>query len=225
MNIFLDIETIPGQKPGLRELLAADITVPGSYKKAESIAEWEAQQKPQLVEEAWRKTALDGAHGQVACASIAIDDGSPICFWEEDWATAEPKILHNLFSTIEQAYDPSSMTRPVFIGHNIAGFDLRFLYHRAVINGVRPATAIPFGANAWDSQVFDTMFEWAGRNKYVSLTKLCEALGIDGKGDIDGSKVWDYVRAGRISEVASYCDGDVLRVREAHRRLTFQEAA
>ena len=55
--------------------------------------------------------------------------------------------------------------------------------------------------------IFDTMTAWAG------------------VGNIDGSKVWDYVRTGRIADVVEYCKGDVERVRAIHRRMTFAEAA
>jgi len=122
------------------------------------------------------------------------------------------------------------MTRPTFIGHNIVAFDLRFIFQRAVLNGVIPPSIIPFNARPWDDSVFDTMTAWAGVGNRVSLDKLCGAFGIAKKGseigdDIDGSKVWDYVRTGRIADVVEYCKGDVERVRAIHRRMTFAEAA
>lgn len=77
------------------------------------------------------------------------------------------------------------------------------------------------------------MTAWAGIGNRISLDKLCRVMGIPTKGseigdEIDGSKVWDFVQAGRIADVATYCCGDVERVREIHRRMTFayqQEAA
>ncbi len=53
------------------------------------------------------------------------------------------------------------------------------------------------------------------------MAKICKALGIDGKGDIDGSKVWDYVQAGRIAEVAEYCKGDISRTLAMYKRFNF----
>jgi hypothetical protein len=228
MHIFLDIETIPAQGAGVREEIAAAIAPPGNYKKAETIAEWEREQKPALVEEAWRKTALDGALGQVACAALAVDDAPPAVFYEEDWARAEPRILRGLFAAIRAAHDGARMTRPVFVGHNIAGFDLRFLFQRAVLHGIEPPAVIPFNARPWEDCIFDTMTAWAGYGNRVGLDKLCRALGLPGKGseigaEIDGSKVWDFVADGRIAEVAEYCKGDVERVRAVFRRLTFAE--
>jgi hypothetical protein len=230
MHIFLDIETIPAQGAGVREEIAAGIAPPGNYKKAETIAEWEREQKPALVEEAWRRTALDGALGQIACAALAIGDAPPVAFYAEDWARAEPGILRHLFAAIRAAHDAArhsaNLARPVLVGHNIAGFDLRFLFQRAVLHGIEPPAVIPFQARPWDDCIFDTMSAWAGHGNRVALDKLCRALSVPGKGseigeEIDGSKVWDFVADGRIAEVAEYCKGDVERVRAVFRRLTF----
>jgi predicted PolB exonuclease-like 3'-5' exonuclease len=46
-------------------------------------------------------------------------------------------------------------------------------------------------------------------------------LGIPGKGDMDGSKVWPMFQAGQHKEIASYCMDDVRRTREMHKRMTF----
>ena len=59
---------------------------------------------------------------------------------------------------------------------------------------------------------------------------ICEALGIPGKGsefddpedEIEGAKVWDAVAAGRIADVARYCNGDVERTRLMHKRMIFE---
>jgi predicted PolB exonuclease-like 3'-5' exonuclease len=52
---------------------------------------------------------------------------------------------------------------------------------------------------------------------------LCLALSIPTpKGDLDGSKVWQYVQDGRHEEVAAYCRRDVEATRQVHRRMTFQ---
>lgn len=226
MNIYLDIETVPAQDPAVRAELAAEITAPGNYKKAESIAEWERDHKPALVDEAWRKTSFDGARGQIVCISVAADDSEPATYFYDDWANKEQDIIAEAFSYIDLTFDPSSQRKPVFIGHNIVGFDLRFLFQRAVINGIKPPSIIPFHAKPWDAQVYDTMAAWAGVGNRVSMDKLCKALKIAGKGseigeEIDGSKVWDFVQAGRIADVAKYCAGDVERVRAIHKAMTF----
>lgn len=120
-----------------------------------------------------------------------------------------------------------STVKPVFVGHNVIDFDLRFMFQRSVMLGVRPPACIPFDAKPWDGSVFDTMTAWAGARNRVTMDKLCKVFGIEAKGseiedEIDGSKVWDFVKDGRISDVAKYCAGDVARTRSIYKRLTFQ---
>lgn len=236
MNIYLDIETIPTQNPEARAAIAAGITAPANYSKPESIAKWLEENREAEAEKAWRRTSFDGALGQIAVVSVAIDNDAPMTFWSDDWTNHEPAILRELFQLIDDARavpafgNVRAEREPVFIGHNLVGFDLRFLFQRAVLNGIRPSACIPFQAKPWDSKVYDTMVAWAGHNGRVSLDKLCSALGLAAKGseigeEIDGSLVWDFVRAGRIADVATYCAADVERVREIHKRMTFWSEA
>jgi hypothetical protein len=150
-----------------------------------------------------------------------------VTFWSKDWAGTERQIMGDFFEELKYRFEPSRDRRPVFIGHNLVGFDLRFLYQRSVMLGIRPPVWLPINAKPWDDSVFDTMTAWAGFGNRVSLDKLCRAFGIAAKGseigeEIDGSKVYDFVKAGRIKDVAKYCAADVERTRQVHRRLTFQ---
>lgn len=251
MNIFLDIETIPDQRPGALDAFLADarenFRAPSTLTKEQAakdlgmtdaseikftpkdamISKWEAEfsstKAVEVAEQAWRKTSFDGGAGCIAVASIAIDDDPPIRFFSDSWQSNEQLILMDLFETLSQSYDPSVMTRPCFIGHNHIAFDLPFIWKRAIILGIRPPSFLPRSPRPWDSDiVFDTMTQWAGTGNRISMDALCSALGIPGKDGMDGSQVWDYVRDGKIAEVAEYCAADVERTRAIYKRLTFQ---
>lgn len=244
MNIYLDIETIPSQSPAVLEMLRADaqaeieaIKAPANYKDEAKIAEYIAGKRAEIdagIEEKWRRTSFDGAFGHVAVIGFAIGDAEPVTHYSEQYGThdSEAVILSDFFAAIEHASTrlltggTRSAAAPTFIGHNLVDFDLRFIFQRAVMLGIKPPSCIPFDAKPWDKTVFDTMTTWAGARNRVSLDKLCRAFGIDGKGseigeEIDGSQVWDFVKAGRIADVARYCAGDVERARQIHKRLTF----
>lgn len=233
--IFIDIETIPDQRPGAKDKIAADIRPPASMSKPETIAKWEAEQRPAAVEQAWRKTALDGSRGQIAVISWAINEEPPEAHYFESWAWTEPNVLADFFSAASDAIASlragENMRRPLVVGHNHTGFDLRFIFQRAVIHGVKPPLWLPTNPKPWDTEsVFDTMVQWAGAKGYVRMDDICEALGIEGKGsefsdgtEIDGSMVWDFVRDGYISQVAEYCNGDVERTRAMYKRMNFIE--
>jgi hypothetical protein len=233
MSIYvLDIETAPAQNIEIIELLAAEsvaekaaIKPPSNYKDEAKIAEYIAAKKLEIdadFENRYRKTALDGAYGQIVCLGVAVDDQEPEVFYRDDWRASEKEILTDAFEYLRQSFDPSCDRRPVFVGHNITGFDLRFVYQRCVINSIAPPSMIPFNAKSWSESIADTMTMFAGFGNRISLVKLCRVLGIDSPKDgIDGSKVYDYLLDGKVNEVAEYCKRDIEATREAYRRLSF----
>lgn len=229
MNIYIDIETIPAQRPDVLDEIKATIKAPATYKKPESIAEWLRTEGPAAIDEAYRKTGLDGAYGQVCVVGLALGEDTPVTIFEDDWQApcAERRILEALSCQLLDWVEPGDLLSTCVIGHNVSAFDLRFLAQRSIVNGIRPHAVIARAAQAkpWEAdKVFDTMVQWTGSASVrASLDKLCKALSIPTpKGDITGATVWDAVQAGRIQEVAAYCAGDVAATREVHRRMTFQ---
>lgn len=219
-TIFLDIETVPTIRPDVIADIRASIKPPATYKKPESIKEWMEENLDAETELAVRKTALDGAFGRVCCIGIAIDD-------------RPAKTLHlgnemGLLTMLSDELDKlpvSDWWTTVVVGHNVSAFDLRFLMQRHIVHGIKPHAIIKRAAQAkpWDdAKVFDTMVQWAGVGNRISLDKLCNVLGIQTpKGEITGANVWDFVRAGKIEEVADYCKRDVEATRKVWERLTF----
>lgn len=215
MNIYLDIETLPSDSDWVREEVAKGITCPGNYSKPESIAKWEAENKPALVDEALQKTGLDGGYGRVCCIGIAVDDG-PV---RVELATEEAPLL----AIVKEALDVGNM--PVIVGHNIS-FDIRFLFQRCVVNGVWPGKALYAAslAKPWDKCLADTMLMWHPQNK-VSLAKLAKILGIEKNDPVEGSQVAALWKEGKHDAIIAHCKSDVEVVREVHRKLTFHKAA
>lgn len=223
MNKFvIDIETCPAQDPAVKAHILANMQPPGNISKADTIALWHIEKKPAAAEEAWRKTSFDGGLGHICVIGVAIDDEPPVAIYSRDWHASEADVLREFFDLIDAACAKHPNVRPVFVGHNMIEFDLRFIFQRAVVLGVQPSPHIPFNARPWgDSSVFDTMTAWAGARNTVSLDKLARVLGVGGKGDMDGSMVWDAVKEGRIDEVAEYCKSDIAMTRAAYKRMTF----
>lgn len=222
MNLFLDIETLPTDRQDVRELLASKVTHPGTISKAETIAKWNEESRPAAIEEAVSKTGLDGTFGRVCVIGWAVDDGKVETLQS---ANDEESLLRAFADRVNTGFPPFETC---VIGHNVSGFDLRFLVQRFIVNSIRPPSVISRAAQAkpWESEkVFDTMVQWSGAGSKPggSLEKLCMALSIQSpKGDIDGSKVAAAVAAGRIDDVADYCARDVEATRKVWRRMTFQ---
>lgn len=224
----------------------AAICPPRNLKDPAKIADWEATERPRKTkvlqdekaaldqdwktkyEEAWRRTSFDGALCHVVAIGWALDNQKPkVIHSGEGWPSllAEMKLLKQFYGAISEIPSERQVTLR-WIGHNVVDFDLRVLYQRSVVHGVRPPLSIPFHAKPWGDRVYDTMAAWCGARSRVSLDKLCRVLGIAAKGaelgdEIDGSMVWDFVKAGKLADVAVYCGGDVERAREVHQRMSF----
>ena len=247
MKLFFDIETIPAQSgehcydnylkaeledfkapSGLTKTQAcSDLGLTGNdakfTSKEDAIAKWEAKfsqdKAPEVAEGKWRKTSFDGSAGEVISIAWAFDDDD-ILSVSRQLGESESQLLESFFSSVREKYQNKT---PFFIGQYIAGFDLKFLFHRAVILGVRPGFDIPFDGRH-DRDFYCTQMAWAGYGGRMSQDNLCKALGIEGKpGDIDGSKVWDFVNEGKVERVEEYNRDDVNKVRQIYNRLTFNK--
>ena len=243
-NIFIDTETTPDQRPGRRdayiqaardnfrapsgltkEQAAADLGLTDANEikftsKDAMLARWVERFRDEKADEVgdaeWRKTSFDGAKGQICCIGLALDDAAPFVFY----GGREADILRDFFNEVNKHILRSSLRRPTFIGHNIASFDLRFIFQRAVINRVPVPVWFPRNARPWDDSINDTMLMWSGHGGKISLARLCESLGVESDNDIDGSMICDMYMHGQIAKIAEYCADDVRITRECWRLMT-----
>lgn len=224
ITVVMDLETLPCADADLIAEIQASVKPPKTLKKAESIAAWWSEEGEQAKADAVHRTGLDGAYGRILAIGFAIEHHEPFCIIDADEKKVISEFYRILDNAIQVEHEKGFATQQVtFVGHNLVGFDLRFLWQRSVVNGITPPRYIPFGAKEWDKTVFDTMTKWnPDREKRTSLDKLCKILGVESpKGDIDGSKVAQAWADCRGEEIATYCCGDVRATRQIYQRLTF----
>lgn len=200
-KLFLDIETLPASE---------------EYHQTLKMMQAKKGRKDGDFDEYLLKTSFDGAYGRILCIGYAVDD--------------EPtEILYNKNDekkTLEQFWDLAQYA-DLFIGHNVMDFDLRFIFQRSIINGVKPPQNLlnlPF-ARYRNNPIFDTMKEWAKwSNNTVGLEHLALALGVPSPKDgIDGSQVRDFYKAGKINDILKYCKRDVETTRAVYKKMIFEE--
>jgi 3'-5' exonuclease len=221
-TLVLDIETVGTSRQDVIDYIATTVKPPATYKKPESIATWYKEEGPQAIADAVAKTGLDGAFGRVVCIGYQLDDmESPFVLRSLN----ERELLESFAKMLDECIAPSDVLATSVVGHNVSGFDLRFLMQRYIVNGIKPPLVLKRAAEAkpWEAEkVFDTMIQFAGTGNRISLDKLCLALSIPSpKGDMDGSKVSQYVMDGRLEEVAEYCYRDVEATKAVFERMTF----
>lgn len=224
--LYLDIETVGAPSPEMVAEITSQITPPGNYKKAETIAEWEANTKPDLVKEALSKTSLNGVAGKIVCIGWAWGDGGVQAQMTPEGGD-ETDALTWAFRSMNDARPKTGYERPVIVGHNVAAFDIRFLWQRAFVLGVKVPAWFPRDPKAWDQNIHDTMQMWGGARDFVSLDTLCKAMGLPGKGNMSGADVQGMWERGEIDAIAEYCRGDIERVRAVHQKMlvAYGEAA
>lgn len=229
MNLYCDIETLPAIDPELIAEIAASVKPPATHKKQETIDAWMLENKESAIKELVGKTSFDGLFGRIACIAWAFDDGEVCSTLHTD---SEVEAINRFYDAVREVakvgYHGGNTSVPIaVVGHNVAGFDLPFLKHRSIIQGICPQPDIRKAMNAkpWDACIADTMLMWSPeREKRVSMDKLCKVFGIAGKGDFDGSMVAE-TWPNDPQKVIDYCKDDVVRTRLIYKRLSFSDVA
>ena len=204
-ELFIDVETVPAQRADVLAWLAARALAKGT--------------SPEDTDKEYRATSLSPVLGELAVVSYALDDGDPITYARDfNSPTGERDLVRRVAEDLRDLDEERRLRR--IVAHN-AAFDRTVLRTRAMVHGVK----LPYGVHAvnlkpWDSPWWCTQDALRVDRGGPSLDAACVAFGVPLlKGDIDGSKVWDAICAGRIDEVAAYCADDVRRVRSVYRKI------
>lgn len=118
---------------------------------------------------------------------------------------------------------------PQLVTWNGNSFDLPVLRYRAMVNRVSaPGLSVrPYFHRYTEDAVdlCDVLTSYSA-NSRIKLDQLSKILGLPGKPDgMDGSRVEELVDAGRLAEVARYCEGDVLNTYHIWLRYLFFRGA
>ncbi|MFA5927357.1 MAG: ribonuclease H-like domain-containing protein [Patescibacteria group bacterium] len=214
MKLCLDIETLPADEsmvPQIKFLYGRKLEKIAKRKETSDTPVYGESDASVDFDKYYRGTSLDGSFGQILCIAYAIDDDEVrvICHPDD-----EKKTLQEFWGIAKSAH--------LFIGHNVMDFDLRFIYQRSIVLGVRPSRELSF-ARYRSEPIYDTMKEWAKwSNNNISLENLAIALDIDSPKDgIDGSQVYDFYKEGKVKEICDYCKRDVAATRAVYKRMIF----
>ena len=208
--LYLDIETVGCQDESRVDFEAA---IPKNISKAETKLKWLEENRQSVID----KTALDGWLGHVVQISAQFQD-------KEFSATAksveeEQDILLKFLLFAIEAKSVEFYIQPAIVGHNIIGFDIPFLWKRAVCLGAKLPSWFPRKPKEWSGETVDTMLAFSGYKEFISMDKLCGHLGIEGKGDMDGSMIAQMWKDGKHQEIADYCMDDVQKVKQIHEKM------
>ena len=212
--LYIDIETLPCADP----TKVPDPKPPANYKDPEKIAAWIADAKA----DAHRETSLDPLLGRVFAIGYAVD-ADPVRVLYDATGDEEARLIAELAAVVDAAREDGRSTI-TWVGHNISGFDLKWLWFRAVKYGHRDlARVIPY--QRWQAGLCEDTLKLAQGSdwsaKGLGLSRLAEYFGHAGKAEgLDGAKVYDAWLAGEHERIQADCRADVELTRDLSERFT-----
>lgn len=211
--VFFDFETAPYYE-SLDELAQANPKIASLWStRCEYLRSRFDENKDKTDEELYlEKAALTAEFGRLVCAS----------FGRVTWVGEEPSAIiksyvssdeSEVLAGVEKVFNKFASLK--FTGHNIKRFDIPYACKRLLING----DALPKGLQVtnmkpWEMPFIDTSEVWsfgAWQEGFASLDLLATCLGLESpKEEMHGSEVGEYFRRGQLTEIAKYCEQDVL---------------
>lgn len=207
--VTIDIETLPALEPANDGCSSKDAGRIGGDKA---------------------KSALNGDFGRILCIGYSDEDRlgarrTGVIGWDEShrrFTCDEPSILRAFWGMM-RGFRPGTDR---VVGHNIFDFDLKFIYKRSVVHGVRPTVELSF-ARYRSQPIFDTMCEWErwSYGSRIGLDRLARVLSLESsKADgVNGSCVSELFGLGEHRRIRDYCLRDVELTRAIYRRMVFAD--
>lgn len=163
-----------------------------------------------VIQSYYNKAALFPEWGRIVCISIGYIHNEELHI--KSFTGEEADILTSFVEAVQK-------TGRKLVAHNIS-FDIPYIRKRYFINRLpvneylTETQGLDVGMKIWDLEkvLFDTMALWKGVNwANTSLDELAMCFGIPSskQGEVSGANVGDAFYAGRIQEIAEYCEKDV----------------
>jgi hypothetical protein len=219
MKVVLDIETV--QAPREEWARIAGVTL-GAHLWAEGsddlFARAEADQRRQLEDELYEKSAFDGTFSRIVCIGLLMLTDTLEAQGAVAWyGTNEKRLLEEFWTRL------GHLRPSLFITHNGLSFDLPFIKKRSIIHQVKPSLDIPL-AKFRTEPVYDTMAVWSNweQRGWIKLDVLARALNVATKSG-SGKQVAELWAKGAGKEIAEYCLQDTYVTYACYCRMNFRE--
>jgi 3'-5' exonuclease len=215
-KLVFDLETIP-DVPGIRRIYDIADTVPDA-----GVRDWFAQQRRAASGNDFAPLHLQ----RVVAIGCALRDDNGLRVWSVgEVADNEPELIRRFFDGIERF-------TPQLVSWNGSGFDLPVLHHRAMVHGVSAARYWEKGDNDRDFRSNNYLGRYHARHVDVmdvlacyqarasaGLDAMARLCGFPGKLGMDGADVGAAIEAGRLADVRSYCETDVMNTYLLYQRF------
>ena len=214
--LFADIETVRIEKT----LTKGPLFDSWKYKHRDEGFTTDKQYKDLFLE----KAPLYAEFGKIVCISFGYIDANRSLVTMSLFGEDEKKILEDFITVLNKFTKKSSRK---ICGFAIKQFDLPYIMRRLIINNLPVPDSIDFSdSKPWElTHILDLKEIWKSNSWYTaSLINLTTSLDLPSpKGVMDGSEVSTYYYAGKLNEIAEYCEQDVEATCNIYLKLSLQE--
>jgi hypothetical protein len=221
-SIFFDIET-SGLYPTLEEAKIKDPHLSELWVKR---CKWLQKQadpgESTDPSDLWiTRSSLHPEFGRIVCVTFGVFTPEGVerltSFYGED----EKDILEKANKVLANSRSKSYK----LAGQNIKNFDVPYLGKRMLINNITPDPIIQtWNKKPWETSFLDLaeIFAFgAWGQTFSSLDLISHVLGIPtSKDNMEGSQVHEYYWDGRVEDIKSYCEQDVVCTMNCFKRIT-----
>ena len=156
----------------------------------------------------------------ILCSSCALLDRSYNLLELFTLKGDEQGIVQDFFALINEK-------RPQLVGFNSKQFDIALLTLKALKYGVDASGYFHLGKNSYgyidrwhNNYLKDSNFhiDLSKTLRFGSMDRICKALGIPGKLEVEGSGVVALYEEGLLQDIYDYCESDVINTLLLHYR-------
>ncbi len=222
--VVFDIET-SGFPPEDFDKAEIDYLMKGADKEEDE--EKRQQMKDEVIKQLnlWPLTA-----GIVAISLLNVESGNGISLYcAEEESEIEKKEGDRTYQYISgdekkvlQKFWEYIVKFEEFVTFNGRTFDCPFVMLRSAILGIKPSRDLMIGTRYQSPHHIDLLEEltYHGATRKFNLDFYCKSFGIESPKShgITGYDINDYYRAGKYSEIAEYCMGDVIATAQLYKK-------
>jgi hypothetical protein len=211
--LVLDIETVPLAASLAMPYPEATRSAPANYKTDEAIVKWRDADRIKWAEDRAKECSLNPRLGRIVVIGTSVET---IIAPDE---TDEREALRRFWALIK-AHSGYVVTWN-------GSWDLRFLVIRSLAYNITPSVP-PSVVQGWFKkystyQHYDckaVLMNWDTAKAGDGLNEWAAFFGIEGKTDgLTGADVWPLYQAGRIADIAAYCEQDVAVTAAIHAKI------
>ena len=207
--IVLDIEAVPDTPGKWTELQKARWE-----RETNRIMEREGREREDAARLAG---SINPYLGRIICISVQVVDKNTFKKPKSYVHQSEKQLLDSFWRDMSQGPPEGDVLWVTFGGKR---FDVPFILGRSLKHGCKITRRDLLQDSPYSNFPHLDIAGILGSRFHYSLAETCDFMGVKSpKNEVDGSKVWDLWKEGKLDEIIRYCEGDVASTGQLYKKV------